>query len=554
VDWNAIDWRKAHQNVRRLQVRIVKAMQEGRSGKVKALQRLLTHSFSGRVLAVRRVTENRGKRTPGIDGIVWNTLHQKSVAVQSLGQRGYHPQPLRRVYIPKSSNPSKLRPLGIPTMADRAMQALHLLGLDPVAETSADPNSYGFRKERSPADAISQCFNILCRKATSPAWILEGDIKACFDQISHDWLVANIPMDKTILHKWLKAGYMEKEVFHATEAGTPQGGIASPVLANLTLDKLEQELKDRFRARGRNKPSLEVNYVRFADDFIVTARSKELLEDQIQPFIEQFMNERGLRLSAEKTRITHIAEGFDFLGQNVRKYNGKLIIQPSKKNVKAHLTQIRDIIRTHPSAAAGTLVIQLNPVIRGWANYHRHICSKNTFTYTDNATFKALWHWAKRRHPDKGARWVKQKYFKTIGQRHWVFSGIIKDREGKTKVVHLLPAAYTPIRRHVKIQAKANPYDPQWEMYFEERVKGKMEENLQGQKKLLNLWKSQEGLCSHCGQLITQETSWHVHHRMWRSKGGGDERSNLEMVHPTCHQQIHNQRLSVTEPCPARSI
>jgi RNA-directed DNA polymerase len=244
------------------------------------------------------------------------------------------------------------------------MQALYLLGLDPVAETIADPNSYGFRKERSPADAISQCFLILCRKKTSPEWILEGDIKACFDQISHDWLVANIPMDKAILHKWLKAGYMEKEVFHATEAGTPQGGIASPVLANLTLDKLEQELKGRFRARDRNKPALGVNYVRFADDFIVTARSKELLENQIQPFIEQFMNERGLMLSSEKTRIKHIAEGFDFLGQNVRKYNGKLIIKPSKKNVKAHLTQIRDIIRTNPSATAGALVMQLNQIGR----------------------------------------------------------------------------------------------------------------------------------------------------------------------------------------------
>jgi RNA-directed DNA polymerase len=184
VDWNAIDWRKAHQTVRWLQVRIVKAMQEGRWGKVKALQHLLTHSFSGRVMAVRRVTENRGKRTPGIDGIVWDTPHKKSVAVQSLRQRGYHPQPLRRVYIPKSSNPKKLRPLGIPTMADRGMQALYLLGLDPVAETIADPNSYGFRKERSPADAISQCFLILCKKDTSPQWILEGDNQACFDHTS----------------------------------------------------------------------------------------------------------------------------------------------------------------------------------------------------------------------------------------------------------------------------------------------------------------------------------------------------------------------------------
>jgi len=554
VDWNAIDWGTAHQNVRRLQVRIVKAMQEGRWGKMKALQHLLTHSFSGRVMAVRRVTENRGKRTPGIDGIVWDTPHKKSVAVQSLRQRGYHPQPLRRVYIPKTSNPKKLRPLGIPTMKDRAMQALYLLGLDPVAETTADPNSYGFRKERSPADAISQCYTILCRKVTSPQWILEGDIKACFDQISHNWLVANIPMDKAILRKWLKAGYMEKEVFHPTEAGTPQGGIASPVLANLTLDKLERELKDRFCEKSRNRLSTGVNYVRFADDFIVTARSKELLENQIRPFIEQFMNERGLRLSSEKTRITHIAEGFDFLGQNVRKYHGKLIIKPAKKNVKAHLTQIRDIIRANLTATAGTLVVRLNPIIRGWANYHRHQCSKRTYAYTDHATYKALWHWARRRHPNKGARWVKKKYFKTVGKRNWVFTGTIQDREGRQKVVHLLSAAYTPIRRHVKIRAKANPYDPQWEMYFEERLKGKMEDNLQGKKKLLNLWKTQDGRCSQCGQLITQETGWHIHHRAWRSKGGGDERSNLEMLHLTCHQQIHSQRLSVAEPCPARGI
>jgi RNA-directed DNA polymerase len=239
--------------------------------------------------------------------------------------------------------------------------------------------------------------------------------------------------------------------------------------------------------------------------FIVTARSKELLENQIRPFIEQFMNERGLRLSAEKTQITHIAEGFDFLGQNVRTYNGKLIIKPAKKNVKAHLTQIRAIIRTHLSATAGAIVMQLNPVIRGWANYHSHQCSKNTYTYTDYVTYKALWRWAKRRHPNKGARWVKQKYFKIVGQRHWVFSGTIQDREGKTKVVRLFPAAYTPIRRHIKIQAKANPYDPQWEMYFEERANSKMEDNLQEKKKLLNLWKTQEGHCSHCGQLIKQE-------------------------------------------------
>jgi RNA-directed DNA polymerase len=224
----------------------VKATQEGRWGKVKALQRLLTHSYSGRAMAVRRVTENRGKRTPGVDGETWDTPARKAKGMQRMKQRGYQPKPLRRIYIPKSSDPSKKRPLGIPCMIDRAMQALYLLALEPVAETQADLNSYGFRKERSTADAIVQCHIVLRGRPGAPEWILEGDIRACFDQISHDWLLAHAPMDHTILKKWLKAGYMEKDAFHTTEAGTPQGGIISPALANLALDGLEKELIKRL--------------------------------------------------------------------------------------------------------------------------------------------------------------------------------------------------------------------------------------------------------------------------------------------------------------------
>jgi len=282
------------------------------------LQRLLTHSLSGKALAVKRVTENQGKRTPGVDGKTWNTPQEKAMAIQMLRQRGYHPQPLRRIYIPKSNGGR--RPLSIPCMLCRAMQALYLLALDPMAETTADPNSYGFRKERSPADAIEQCF-IALGKTRSPQWILEGDIKACFDRISHEWLLAHIPMDKSILRKWLKAGFIEKHVLHPTEEGTPQGGICSPVIANLALDGLERKLLERY-PKPKTGYNAKVNYVRFADDFIVTGISKELLEQEVKPLIEQFMRERGLTLSPEKTIITHINDGFDFLGQ-VRPLTGK---------------------------------------------------------------------------------------------------------------------------------------------------------------------------------------------------------------------------------------
>jgi RNA-directed DNA polymerase len=271
VPWHAINWRDAHKNVRRLQARIVQATQEGRWGKVKALQRLLTHSFSGKVLAVRRVTENQGKQTPGVDGVLWDTPQKKAAAVQALRRHGYHPYPLRRVYIPKSNG--KLRPLGIPTMLDRAQQALHLLALDPIAETGADPNSYGFRKERSTADAIGQCFITLSRKQ-SPAWIVEGDIKSCFDKVSHEWLLAHVPMDKTILHKWLKAGYIEQHVRHETEEGTPQGGIISPVLANLALDGLERDLRKRYPQGSRQARQVQVNLIRYADDFVSATRGR----------------------------------------------------------------------------------------------------------------------------------------------------------------------------------------------------------------------------------------------------------------------------------------
>lgn len=534
--WHQINWSSVHEQVRGLQIRIAKATQDQDWRRVKTLQRFLVRSFSGRCLAVRRVTENAGRRTPGVDGETWSTPESKWQAIQWLDSRGYRPQPLRRVYIPKRNG--KIRPLGIPTMRDRAMQALYLLALEPVAETRADPNSYGFRKHRSTHDAIAQIFICMGTKA-SASWVLEGDIQGCFDNISHDWLERHVCMDKAILQKWLKAGYIESKKFFATEAGTPQGGIISPTLANWTLDQLERELNHHIVVNTSLKRKRQIHLVRYADDFIITSRSKELLENEVRPLVEQFLAERGLRLSPEKTKITHVDEGFDFLGQNVRKYGGKLLIKPSQKNVKAFLDKVREIIKTNASATQANLIGLLNPVIRGWANYHRGIVAKDAFAKVDAMIWRALWRWAKRRHPNKSRQWIAARYFRTVGRRSWVFACEVRNRKGENVTLSLFKAADVRIVRHVKVKAEANPFDLSWDDYFEKRRRDSMVLRLAERKFLLRLWEQQDGICPGCGQLITDGDKWHVHHVVRRTDGGSNKLTNLEMRHPNCHRQIH---------------
>jgi RNA-directed DNA polymerase len=465
--WNQIDWHQCRREVRKLQVRIVKAVQEGRWHKVKSLQWLLTHSFSAKALAVKRVTENQGKRTAGVDKARWTTPNIKWNGILSLSRRGYRALPLRRVYIPKSNG--KLRPLGIPTMRDRAMQALYLQALEPVSETTADPHSYGFRPKRSTADAVEQCFNALSQKS-SARWVLEADIQGCFDNFSHDWLLANIPTDKAMLATWLKAGFMDSHTLSPTIAGTPQGGIISPTVATMALDGLQARLTrliQKLASTVRGRKRFRMNFVRYADDFIVTGHSKEFLEQEVRPCIEAFLAERGLTLSTEKTRVTPIEEGFDFLGINIRRFGRKLLTRPAQKSIQSLCSKLRGIVKGNSSAKQINVIRQLNPVIRGWAQYHRHGVAKEVFGKVDSYLWLLLWHWAKRRHPNKGARWVKAKYFRRIGSRDWIFAA--NESEGSKEFVALVNASDTPIRRHLKIQSAANPFDLEWYDYFARR-------------------------------------------------------------------------------------
>jgi RNA-directed DNA polymerase len=441
-----------------MQRRVAKAIREERWGKAKSLMYLITKSFDAKLLAVFRVTTNKGKYTPGVDKAIILSGTDKLQAASNLKTRGYVSKPLRRIYIPKKNG--KKRPLGIPAIHDRAMQALFSIALDPVAETTADKNSYGFRPYRSCADAIGQCFLSLCRK-NSARWVFEADIKACFDQISHRWILEHIPINKTVLNQWLKSGFIDGKKWKPTKQGTPQGGIISPTIMNMVMDGLETLLLKKFPKWKGEK----VNFIRYADDFIITANTKELITERIIPLVKEFLLERGLELSGEKSKITHISEGFDFLSQNVRMYKNKLIIKPSKESVHSFKNKIKSIIKSNKGIPAHALIRKLNPVIRGWSNYHKGICSKKCFDELGNFIFNQLKKWAKYQHGNQNRSWIFRRYF---------LNNHFQDMRTSSKGVYsyrLYRIGYVPIKYHVKIKSKANPYFKEYDNYFYARKK-----------------------------------------------------------------------------------
>ena len=415
-------------------------------------------------------------------------------------------------------------------MEERARQALYMQALEPIAETLADGNSYGFRRKRSCADAIEQCFKALRQKG-SGQWILEGDIKGFFDNIGFDWLLRHIPMNRKVLRQWLHSGYVEQGQLFPTQKGVPQGGIISPILGNRVLDGLEAVV----RGEGRFNRNHKINFIRYADDFIVTASSKEVLVEVIWPKIDAFLKQRGVALSEEKTKITHISEGFDFLGQNIRKPptqtgRGKLRITPGKQSLKQIKAKVSEICKSSKGLSQEQLIDKLNPVLRGWANYHRHSICAQSFAQLDSHVWDRVFRWGRRRHPNKTGQWIANRYFIHTKRQRWIFA----DRANGKRLIRV--ASAIKYKRHIKVKAEANPFDEAWDDYFTERNQRQMSEKLFGQH--AKALKRTNGVCMVCKQTIQSEEEYDLHHVNGNHRDNRIE--NLALLHSNCHRQIHH--------------
>ncbi len=476
-DWKALPWKRIERDVFKLQRRIYRATQQDDTAEVHKLQRLLVNSFSGRCLAVRKVTQdNQGKNTAGVDGKKRLRDTERLQLVNSL-KKIAKPKPVRRVWIPKPGKDEN-RPLGIPTIRDRAHQALVKLALEPEWEAKFEPNSYGFRPARSCHDAIEAIFTAIKHK---PRYVLDADIKGCFDNISHDALLEKVntyPKLRRIIRQWLKAGVMEDLNLIPTEQGTPQGGVISPLLANVALHGLETEIKSKFPKWDNKGRSVRPHVIRYADDFVVLHHDLQVIE-QCKSIVVDWLKSVGLELKESKTRITHTAQmpdgeaGFDFLGFHIRQHKVgktnarrigrkiqgrnpfKTIIKPSKEAIERHYRKVSDAVIRHGQQKQAYLIRYLNPVITGWCNYYSTVVSTDTFNKLDHLLVRRLLRWGYRRHPKWGSRKVVEKYFNPNRDkgnlRPWDFiapEGDMLKRHADHNIV-----------RHVLVNTVKTPYD-----------------------------------------------------------------------------------------------
>lgn len=543
-EWRDINWAKAQRKVFKLQKRIFQAVKSGQKAKARKLQKLLMKSHYAKLLAVRKVTQdNQGKKTAGVDGVKIVHDYQRMNLALSLKSEGYKSKALRRVWIPKPRRDEK-RPLGIPTIRDRAMQALVKLALEPYWEAQFEGTSYGFRPSRSAHDAIERIYKAV---RLGEKYVLDADIEKCFDKINHNYLLSKLDCPKGIrqlIKQWLKSGVLDNGVFDDTEAGTPQGGVISPLLANIALDGMIREVSQSFGKADRHLPRI----IRYADDFVVIHNDLEVIH-QCKKLISQWLEKVGLELKPEKTRICHTLKeididgktskpGFDFLGFNIRSYpvgkhhsgkktrygellGFKTLIKPSEKAIKAHREAIKEVIKTHRTAPQSALISRLNPIIRGWCNYYSTVASNDTFKTEDYIIWEMLRAWTGGRTGRVNYESLR-KYFSNGIYGHWTFQ--------TTDGLVLQKHAHTPIVRFTLVQPEASPYDGNWTYWSKRR--GTYPDT---PKRVSILIKRQKGYCNYCGQNFSPDDVVEMDHIIPESQGGKDEINNLQLLHRHCH-------------------